>query len=43
MTAPRKVLLLGATGFIGSRLRAALEAAELEVICGARAGHAPCA
>ncbi|HYC49198.1 MAG TPA: NAD(P)H-binding protein [Burkholderiales bacterium] len=41
MSALRTVLLLGATGFIGRRLRAALEAAGVEVICGARPGRAP--
>lgn len=35
---PRTVLLLGATGFIGGRLRAALQAAQLEVVCGVRRG-----
>jgi len=33
----RTVLLLGATGFIGERLRAALEDAGNEVVCGVRA------
>lgn len=35
------VLLLGATGFIGTRLAAALRQAGFEVICGVHAGAAP--
>jgi len=35
------VLLLGATGFIGGRLRAALQNTGYDVICGVRRGRAP--
>ena len=34
----RTVLLLGATGFIGTRLHAALRSAGLDVVCGVRPG-----
>jgi uncharacterized protein YbjT (DUF2867 family) len=39
--APRVVLLLGATGFIGARLLEALRAAGYPVVCGTRSGRAP--
>lgn len=38
MTRPATVLLLGATGFIGERLRRALVRGGYEVVCGVRAG-----
>lgn len=36
---PRRVLVLGATGFIGARLLQVLESAGFEVVCGVRSGH----